>query len=51
MSDQEVEEKFARLAEGELPPERQSEVLHRLWALEKEVNLAPLLALFQRGEG
>jgi 2-methylcitrate dehydratase PrpD len=49
MTDDEVEEKFRRLAEGELPPQRQSEVLRRLWALETEANLGPLLALLQTG--
>jgi 2-methylcitrate dehydratase len=51
MPDDEVEEKFRRLADGELPSQRQSELLHRLWALETETDLAPLLALFQRGDG
>ncbi len=50
MTDDEVEEKFRRLADGEMSPERQSEVLRRLWALETEADLAPLLALFQRGD-
>jgi 2-methylcitrate dehydratase len=49
MSDEEVEEKFRRLSDEELPHQRQSEVLRRLWALETEKGLAPLLALFQRG--
>jgi 2-methylcitrate dehydratase len=48
MTDGEVEEKFRRLAEGELPPRRQSELLARLWALETQADLAPLLAPFQR---
>jgi hypothetical protein len=34
-----------------MPPQRQAEVLRRLWALETEADLAPLLALFQRGDG
>jgi hypothetical protein len=49
MTDEEVEAKFGRLAEGELPPQRQSEVLGRLWALESETDLGSLLALFQPG--
>jgi 2-methylcitrate dehydratase len=50
MSDEEVEQKFRRLAEAELSPERQSEVLGRLWSLEKERDLTRLLALLQRGD-
>jgi hypothetical protein len=50
MTDDEVEEKFGRLANGEMSPERQSEVLGRLWALETEADLTPLLALLQRSE-
>jgi 2-methylcitrate dehydratase len=46
MTDSEVEEKFQRLAEGQIPPERQEEVLRRLWALEAETHLGALLALF-----
>jgi 2-methylcitrate dehydratase len=49
MTDEEVEAKFGRLAEGELPPQRQSEVLRRLWALETEADPSSLLALFQPG--
>jgi 2-methylcitrate dehydratase len=50
MTDEEVEEKFRRLADGELSSQRQAEVLCRLWALEDEVDLGSLLALFQRSE-
>jgi 2-methylcitrate dehydratase len=46
MTDDEVEEKFRRLAEGEMPPDRQAEVLRRLWSLEAETDLGSLLALF-----
>ena len=49
MTDEEVAAKFGRRAEGELPPQRQSAVLRRLWALETEANLGSLLALFQPG--
>jgi len=49
MTDDEVERKFRRLAEGELAPDRQAEVLRRLWALETETDLPSLLALFGRG--
>ncbi len=51
MTDDEVEEKFRRLAAAEMPPQRQAEVLRRLWALEAAADLAPLLALLQRGDG
>jgi 2-methylcitrate dehydratase len=46
MTDDEVEEKFRRLAEGEMPLDRQAEVLRRLWSLEAEPDLGSLLALF-----
>jgi hypothetical protein len=49
MTDDEVENKFRRLADGELAPERQAEALRRLWALEVESDLRSLLALFRRG--
>jgi len=49
MSDDEVESKFRGLAAGELPPDRQAEVLGRLWALEAETDLRSLLALFRSG--
>jgi 2-methylcitrate dehydratase len=49
MTDDEVESKFRRLADGELAPDRQAEVLRRLWALEVETDLPSLLALFGRG--
>ncbi len=48
MTDEEVEEKFRRLADGEMPPQQQAEALRRLWALEAEEDLGALLALFQR---
>jgi 2-methylcitrate dehydratase len=50
MSDGEVENKFRRLADGEMAPDRQAEVLRRLWALEAEADLRSLLALFRRSE-
>jgi len=50
MTDDEVERKFRRLAEGEMPPDRQAEVLRRLWSLEAETDLGSLLALFSRSE-
>jgi 2-methylcitrate dehydratase len=50
MTDDEVAEKFRRLADGEMPPDRQQELLRRLWALEAEMNLKSLLALFERSE-
>jgi 2-methylcitrate dehydratase len=49
MTDDEVESKFRRLADGELTPARQAELLRRLWALEVVADLRSLLALFQRG--
>jgi 2-methylcitrate dehydratase len=49
MTDDEVENKFRRLADGELAPDRQAEALRRLWALEVEADLRSLLALFRRG--
>jgi hypothetical protein len=48
MTDEEVEEKFRRLAAGEMSPQRQAEVLGRLWALEAEEDLGSLLSLFER---
>jgi 2-methylcitrate dehydratase len=50
MTDDEVEKKFRRLAEREMPPRRQAEVLRRLWSLEAEADLGSLLALFERSE-
>jgi 2-methylcitrate dehydratase len=50
MTDDEVEDKFRRLADGEMTPHRQVEVLRRLWALEAEVDLGSLLSLFRRSE-
>jgi 2-methylcitrate dehydratase len=50
MTDDEVEDKFRRLADGEMAPERQAELLRRVWALEAETDVGSLLALFQRGE-
>jgi len=50
MTDGEVEDKFSRLADGEMAPARQVEVLRRLWELETETDLGSLLALFQRSE-
>jgi 2-methylcitrate dehydratase len=50
MTDEEVEEKFGRLAAGEMPLSQQAEVLRRVWALETEADLGPLLAQFQRRE-
>jgi 2-methylcitrate dehydratase len=47
MTDDEVEEKFRRLAEREMPLRRQAEVLRRLWSLEAEADLGSLMALFQ----
>ena len=49
MTDDEVESKFRRLADGELAPDRQAEMLRRLWALEVEADLPSLLALFRHG--
>jgi hypothetical protein len=49
MTDGELEEKFERLADGEMPAGRQAEVLERLWSLETETDLASLLALFAPG--
>jgi 2-methylcitrate dehydratase len=49
MTNDEVERKFSSLADGELAPERQAEVLRRLWALEAETDLTSLLALFGSG--
>jgi 2-methylcitrate dehydratase len=50
MTDEEVEEKFRRLAAGEMSPGRQAEVLRRLWALEAEKDLRSLLSLFERSD-
>jgi 2-methylcitrate dehydratase PrpD len=50
MTDDEVEKKFRRLAEREIPPRQQAEVLRRLWSLEAEADLRSLLALFRRSE-
>jgi 2-methylcitrate dehydratase len=50
MTDDEVEKKFRRLSEREMPPRRQAEVLHRFWSLEAETDLGSLLALFRRSE-
>lgn len=50
MTDDEVEKKFMRLAEREMPPHRQAEVLRRLWSFEAEADLGSLLALFRRSE-
>jgi 2-methylcitrate dehydratase len=49
MTDEDLEAKFGRLAEGEMSPERQAEVLRRLWSLETEADLGTLMALFQPG--
>jgi len=46
MTDDEVEEKFRSLARGEMDPQRQGEVLRRVWALESESDLPSLLRLF-----
>jgi len=48
MTDDEVEDKFRRLADGEMAPDRQAEVLRRVWALEAETDLGSLVALFRR---
>jgi 2-methylcitrate dehydratase len=48
MTDEEVAEKFGRLADGEMAPPQQTEALRRLWALEAEKDLGALLALFRR---
>ena len=50
MTDEEVEEKFRRLAAGEMALPQQAEVLRRAWALEAEADLGPLLAPFGRRE-
>jgi 2-methylcitrate dehydratase len=50
MTDDEVEAKFRSLAAGEMDPQRQVEVLRRLWALETEADLHSLLALFGQNE-
>jgi len=50
MSDDEIEDKFRRLASGEMSPQRQAELLRRLWALEAESDLSSLLALFGPNE-
>jgi 2-methylcitrate dehydratase len=50
MTDEDVEEKFKRLADGEMSPDRQAEVLRRLWALEAEADLGSLLARFKRSD-
>jgi 2-methylcitrate dehydratase len=47
MTDDEVTEKFRRLADGEMPLHRQEELVRRLWALEVEPDLESLLALFE----
>jgi 2-methylcitrate dehydratase len=50
MTDDEVEDKFRRMASGEMSPQRQVEVLRRLWELEAESDLRSLLALFGPNE-
>jgi len=50
MTDDEVEGKFRRQADGEMAPDRQAEVLRRLWELEADTDLGSLLALFRLSE-
>ena len=47
LSDKEVEEKFAALAEGVLSPARQRQVIEAVWKLEKQASVGDLMRMLQ----
>ncbi|HUK86858.1 MAG TPA: MmgE/PrpD family protein [Terriglobales bacterium] len=45
LSDKEVEEKFAALAEGVLSPARQRQVIEAVWSLERQTSVSDLMKM------
>jgi 2-methylcitrate dehydratase len=47
LSDKEVEEKFAALAEGVLSPAQQRRVIEGVWSLEKQASVSDLMQMLK----